>query len=172
MPYPTDYVQPWICKNGRQVILRPVKPDDEFLGKDLFEGLPETALRYRFAHAIKEMTHDMLTRLCNIDYDREMAIVAEYNTPEEHRIVGIASLSIAPGSDSGEFASVVAQDFEGVGLGLKLCDVILGIAREKRLNSVYAIILKENTRALGLAKRLGCKYENFSSEEIKVVLDI
>jgi acetyltransferase len=172
MPYPAHYVQPWVCKDGRQVILRPVKPDDEILEKALFENLPETALRYRFTHAIKEMTHDMLTRLCNIDYDREMAIIAEYNTAEERRIVGISSLSVPVGNDSGEFAWIVSQDFEGVGLGLKLGDIIVGIAREKQLNSVYGVILNENSRALGLAKRLGCRFERFSPEETRAVLEL
>ena len=172
MPYPAHYVQPWTCKDGRQVILRPVKPDDEQLEKELYENLPETAMRYRFTHIIKEMTHDMLTRMCNIDYDREMAIVAEYNTPEERRIVGIASLSIPSGMDSGEFAWVVAQDFEGVGLGLKLGDIMVGIAREKELSSLYGTILNENSRALGLAKRLGCRFEVFSHLETKAILEI
>ncbi len=172
MPYPAHYVQPWTSKDGRQVILRPVKPDDEILEKNLFENLSETALRYRFTHAIKEMTHDMLTLLCNIDYDREMAIIAEYNSAEEHRIVGIGSLSVPVGKDSGEFAWIVAQDFEGVGLGLKLCDIIVGIAREKQLASVYGTVLNENDRALGLARRLGCRFEKLSNEETKIVLDL
>ncbi|MFC1899509.1 bifunctional acetate--CoA ligase family protein/GNAT family N-acetyltransferase [Chloroflexota bacterium] len=172
MPYPAHYIQPWICKDGRQVLLRPVKPDDEILEKKLFDSLPESAIRYRFMHVIKEMSHDMLTRFCNIDYDREMAIIAEYKDDGETYIVGVGTLSIPTGSDSGEFSWVVAQEFEGVGLGLKLFDVIVGIAVERNLKSLYGIAFNENTRALGLARRVGCRFEEVSPEETRIILNL
>ncbi|MDD4860308.1 MAG: acetate--CoA ligase family protein, partial [Dehalococcoidales bacterium] len=172
-PYPSRHIQPWTCKDGRQVLLRPVKPDDELLEKKLFEGLPPYAMRYRFMHVIKEINHDMLTRFCNIDYDREMAIIAEYVDPSgEHRNVGTGTLAIPVGSDSAEFAVVVAKDFENAGLALKLCDMIIGIAQEKQLKSVYGTVLSENTRALGLAKRLGCTLQKISSDETRIVLEL
>ncbi len=171
-PYPTRHIQPWRCKDGRAVLLRPIKPDDEPLEKKLLEGLPESAMRYRFFYVLKEISHDMLTRFCNIDYEREMAIIAEYNADGARRSVGVSRLIIPAGSDSGEFAVVVAQGFENKGLGLKLCDMLIGVAQEKHLKSIYGIVLNENTRMLGLAKRLGCTIEQLSPEESRITLEL
>ncbi|MCX6012538.1 MAG: acetate--CoA ligase family protein, partial [Chloroflexi bacterium] len=79
-PYPRKYIQPYICTGGQEVVLRPVKPEDELLGRAFIEGLSTKSMRYRFFYLIKDITHEMLTRFCNIDYNREIAIVAEYTS--------------------------------------------------------------------------------------------
>ncbi len=72
MPYPTKYVMPWRLKDGTQVLLRPIKPEDEPLEAELIQGLSEETSRFRFFQVIRNITHEMLVRFCNIDYDREM----------------------------------------------------------------------------------------------------
>jgi len=129
-------------------------------------------MRFRFFYLIKYITHDMLTRFCNIDYDREMAITAEYTSNGKRRNVGVGRLIIQPGGETGEFAVLVADDFQGNGLGLKLSDMLIGIAHEKGLKSIYGIVLKDNTAMLGLAKRLGFVTQTYSSDEIKIVLEL
>jgi len=171
-PYPTRYVQPWRCKDGRVVLLRPIRPEDELLERELIAGLSEESMRFRFFYLIKYITHDMLTRFCNIDYDREMAITAEYTSNGKRRNVGVGRLIIQPGGETGEFAVLVADDFQGNGLGLKLSDMLIGIAHEKGLKSIYGIVLKDNTAMLGLAKRLGFVTQTYSSDEIKIVLEL
>ena len=117
------------------------------------EGLSEDALRLRFFSAMRKITHEMLTRFCNIDYDREMVIIAEYNDPVKgKRSVGNSRLLIQPNGTSGEFAVYVADDFRNVGLGLKLVDMVLGIGREKGLETIYGIALNENQPMLTLAQ--------------------
>jgi Acetyltransferase (GNAT) family. len=170
-PYPTRYVQPWKCKDGRSVLLRPIRPEDEPLEKELIaNNLSKESMRFRFYHVIRDMTHGMLTRFCNVDYEREIAIIAEYTSSGKTRNVGEGRVIIQPGGETGEFAIVVAEDFQGAGLGLKLCDTLIGISREKGLSSVYGSVSNSNKKMTGLSKRLGFTIEKLSPEESKMTL--
>jgi len=169
-PYPTRYIQPWRCYDGRQVVLRPIRPEDEPLERELISGLSSESSRFRFFYIIKEITHEMLSRFCNIDYDREMAIIAEYNADGKRRNVGVGRLIIEPGGEAGEFAIVVADDFQGNGLGIKLLDSLIGIAQDKGLQRIYGIVLNDNTKMLGLTKKLGFSAKRLSAEESQVTL--
>jgi|Deesub1362B_J571_1020462.scaffolds.fasta_scaffold00003_627 acetyltransferase len=172
-PYPTRYVQPWRLKDGKQVLLRPIRPEDEPLEKKLIESLSSDSLRFRFFNLLRDITHEMLVRHCNIDYDREMAIIAEYiDTNGSKRMVGIARLIVEPGGDEGEFALLVADDFQGKGLGRKLTDMIIEAARDKRLKRIYGIVLQENRKMLALAKDMGFRLKKISPDEIKIIMDI
>jgi len=169
-PYPTRFVIPWRLKDGRSVLLRPIRPEDELLEKQLITGLSEESSRYRFFHILKDITHTMLTRYCNIDYDREMAIMAEYTSDGVKRSVGVSRLIIEPDGETGEFAVLVADDFQDNGLGLKLSDMLIGIAEERGLKSMYAMVLNDNRKMLRLAKNLGFTRESSSPTETKIVL--
>jgi len=169
-PYPTRYIQPWRCYDGRQVVLRPIRPEDEPLERELIAGLSKESSRFRFFYIIKEITHEMLSRFCNVDYDRETAIIAEYDAEGRRRNVGVGRLIIEPGGEAGEFAIVVADDFQGSGLGLKLLDSLIGVAQDKGLKSIYGIVLNDNTKMLGLAKKLGFSVRRLSAEESQVTL--
>ncbi len=171
-PYPRRYVQPWRCDDGRSVLLRPIRPEDESLERELIAGLSRESMRFRFFYLIKDITHDMLIRFCNIDYDREMAIMAEYTSEGKRRNVGVGRLIVEPGGERGEFAILVAEDFQDNGLGLKLCDMLLGIAQEKRLHSIYGTVLSDNWKMLGLAKKLGFTIKRISGGESRVTLEL
>jgi len=170
-PYPTRYVRPCECKDGRSVLLRPIRPEDELLERELFAGLLEESLRARFFGMVREMTHGMLTRFCNIDYDREMAIIAEYTLGGRRRIVGCGRVVIEPGGEVGEFAIAVAEDFQSSGLGLKLSGVLIDIAQAKGLKSIYGFVLNDSMKMMGLVKKLGFTIETLSPEESKVALE-
>jgi acetyltransferase len=114
----------------------------------------------------------MLSRFCNIDYDREIAIVAEYNGTGKKRLVGVSRLIIESGKEFGEFATVIADEFQDIWLGHKLTDMLIGIAREKNLKSLYGIILKDNIKMINLVRNLGFRLENVSDNELKAVMDL
>jgi acetyltransferase len=171
-PYPTRYVTLWQTKDGRSVVLRPIKPDDEAMEKEAVEKLTEESQRFRFFSILHKVTHEMLVRFCNIDYDREMTITAEYTENDRKRSVGNSRLIIQSDGLSGEFAVVVAEDFRDVGLGLKLTDMIIGIARDRGLKSIYGIALKENSRMINLARRLGFYIEDGIEDEVKFTLEL
>ena len=89
-PYPKKYITHRTLKNGLQVTLRPIKPEDEAGFNELFKSLSEESVRFRFFEIIKEMSHDTLSRYCNLDYDREIAIVAQLQN--DGRLVGVVRL--------------------------------------------------------------------------------
>ncbi len=171
-PYPTRYVQHWKCGDGRPVLLRPIRPEDEPLERELLAGLSEESSRFRFFYVLKEITHEMLTRFCNIDYDREMAIVAEYTSNGKRRNVGVGRLIIEPGGETAEFAILVADDFQGSGLGLKLSDILIGVAQEKGLKNIYGIVSNRNEKMLNLSKKLGFIRKGLSTEESRITLEL
>ncbi len=155
-PYPTRYIMTWRMTDGTEVLLRPIKPEDEPMEHEMLMSLSEKTMRERFFQAIKHITHEMHIRFCNIDYDREMAIVAEMREGEKRRMIGIGRLIIEPDGKRGEFAVVVQDDFHGKGLGYKLVDMMIGIAQEKGLEEVYALVQSDNTRMLNVCRKLGC----------------
>jgi acetyltransferase len=171
MPYPTKYVRLWRLRDGREVLLRPIRPEDEPLEYELIKGLSEESSRFRFFQVIREVTHEMLVRFCNIDYDREMAIIAEYNQDGKRRNVGVGRLIIEPERKRGEFAVLVADDFQGKGLGTKLTDMLIEVALEKGLDSIYGIVLPENTKMIGLCKKLGFDIK-YGTDEVYVELKL
>jgi len=159
-PYPTRYVIPWRMTDGTEVLLRPIRPEDEPLEHEMLTTLSEDTLRGRFFQVIRNITHEMLIRFCNIDYDREMAIVGEVKEHEKRRIVGIGRLIIESDFKKGEFAVVVHDQFQGKGLGYKLVDMIIGIAQEKGLEKIYGIVLTDNKAMLRICNELGFRVRN------------
>lgn len=133
-------------------------------------SLSEETLRQRFFQAIKHISHEMHIRFCNIDYDREMAIVAEIREGGKRRIVGIGRLIVEPDAKKGEFAVVVHDDFHGKGLGYKLADMVIGIAQEKGLEECYAFVQSDNRKMLRLCGKLGCSIENLPDGIARVSL--
>ena len=119
-PYPRKYIAKRTLKNGVQVVFRPVKPEDEPRFNELFKSLSEESVRFRFFEIIKEMSHDTLSRYCNLDYDREIAIVAELQN--ERRIIGAVRLILDAERKNGEFAIMVSDSWHRLGLGSKLMD--------------------------------------------------
>jgi acetyltransferase len=170
-PYPTRYIQPWRCRDGRSVLLRPIRPEDEPLEHELIAGLSPESSRFRFFYIIKDISHDMLSRFCNIDYSREIAIIAEYNSSGKRRNVGVGRLVNQPGTETGEFATLVADDFQEVGLGHKLTDMLIGIAQEKGLKSMYGVILRDNAKMVGLVRSLGFTIEPIDADEYKATIE-
>jgi acetyltransferase len=170
-PYPTRYIQPWLCRDGRSVLLRPIRPEDEPLEHELIAGLSPESSRFRFFYIIKDISHEMLSRFCNIDYSREIAIIAESNSGGKRRNVGVGRLVIQPGTQIGEFATLVADDFQEVGLGHKLTDMLIGIAQEKGLQNLYGVILKDNAKMVGLARSLGFTIEAVDADEYRASIE-
>jgi acetyltransferase len=172
MPYPTRYIMPWKLTDGKEVTLRPIRPEDEPLEYELLTTLSEQSMKERFFQPIMGITHDVLVRFCNIDYDREMAIVAELKEGEKKKIIGIGRLVIEPGTKNGEFAIVVHDNYQGKGLGFKMMDVLIGIGQDKYLDSIYGIVLSENERMLRATKKLGFVPQRLQDGLTRVTLEL
>jgi acetyltransferase len=154
-PYPTRYMSPWRLADGTEILLRPIRPEDEPLEHEMFMTLSEESLRGRYYQSVRNISHMMHVRSCNIDYDREMAIVAELRENGKRRLIGIGSFEIEPDFKKCEFAIMVHDAFQGKGLAYKLLDVLIGIAREKRLEEFYGYIEQQNKKMIQLCEKLG-----------------
>ncbi len=171
-PYPKKYEILWLLKNGQEVLLRPIKPEDEPLWLEMFQSLSEESIRYRFFQMLKDTPHEVRVRYCNIDYDREIAIVAEIVENGKRRILGVTRLSIESDEKSGEIAFLVSDYWQGLGLGTKMVDYVLDIAKERGMESVHSIILQDNYRALSLSKKMGFKIEYLNDGTVKAELNL
>jgi acetyltransferase len=152
-PYPRKYVGKRTLKNSVEVNLRPIKPEDEFRFNEFFKSLSEESVRFRFFEIIKEMSHDQLSRYCNLDYDREIAIVAEL--PGEKRIIGVVVLVLDSERKNGEFAIMVGDSWQGQGLGSKLMDFIVEISKDLKVDTIYSQVTSSNIKMISLCSKKG-----------------
>jgi acetyltransferase len=154
--------------------IRPIRPEDEPLMIGFHEGLSEQSVYLRYFHALnldQRVAHERLTRICFIDYDREMVLVAVQREPER-RIVGVGRLSKVYGSDAAEFAILVSDDFQGQGLGTELLRRVVEIGKDEGdIGRITAYMLGENIGMRKVSEKLGfsLKYED---QMVKAVLEI
>ena len=163
-PYPVQYVQPWTLKNGDAVTIRPIRSEDEPLLIQLHRALSERTVYMRYFQPLKlsqRTAHERLTRICFIDSDREMVLVAEQKRevgPTE--IVGIGRLSkLRGGSNEAELAVLVDDRYQGQGLGTELYRRLIDVARDEKLSRVVSTILAENREMRALCQKLGFRME-------------
>lgn len=154
-PYPHRYETHWTLSDGTPVLLRPIKPEDEGMMRELFSTFSQRTILFRFFQVLKSMPHEQITRYTQIDYDREMAIVAVEEAPEKERILGVGRLIYCPNLEAFEFAVVVGDPWQGKGLGTRLLETCISIAREKGGKFLWGDIMAENERMIKLCKELG-----------------
>lgn len=149
-PYPSQYCGSWQMKDGTAVTIRPIRPEDEPKFVRFHQTLSEQSIKQRFFHVMKlssRVTHERLTRICCVDYDREIAIVAEKcEANGGSRILGVVRLSKSPHADDAEFAVLIADDAQGNGLGTELVRRILQIAKREGVRRLWCEVLQGNTR--------------------------
>lgn len=167
-PYPHQYIRPWTLKNGLPVTIRPIRPEDEPLMVQFHRHLSETSVYFRYFHLISLKTrtaHDHLTRICFIDYDREIALVAETtNKDGSPAIIGVARLSKNYTQTAGEVALMVDDAHQGQGLGTEMMQRLIEIARVEGLNHVQAVILRENQAMQRVCLKTQCQIQTLEPE--------
>jgi acetyltransferase len=171
-PYPTRLMVPWRLPDGTEVLLRPIRPEDEPLQHEMLSSLSDETLRARFYQTIRNIPHEMHVRMCNIDYDREMAIVAEVRQNEKKRFIGMVRLIIEPDFKKGEFAVIVHDDYQGRGLANKMLDMVIGVAQEKGLEEFYGYVQPSNKKMLKACSRLGMTGEMIPEGLIRMKLSL
>lgn len=162
--YPKKYVTTRKLKNGTEVVLRPIKAEDEDRFNELFRSLSPESMRFRFFQIMKELSHEALTRYCNLDYDREIAIVAELQQGKK-QILGAGRVIVEPDRKSGEFAVLVGDKWQGQGLGSRLMDYLIEVAKDLRLQKIFGYVMSDNHKMLELCKKKGFKLETLDDEE-------
>ncbi|HVW00396.1 MAG TPA: GNAT family N-acetyltransferase, partial [Planctomycetaceae bacterium] len=154
-PYPEEYVQERSLNDGTRVVLRPIKPEDEPMWHELLASCSAQSLWFRFRYLFKEATHEMASRFCFIDYDRELAIVAEIEEDGRRRLIGTGRLVADVDHVTAEYAVLVVDAWQGRGVGSVLTDYCLEIARQWNVRQVFGETSTDNARMLGLFRNRG-----------------
>ena len=140
---------------------------------DMFKTFSEETVRFRFFRIIKDTPHEVRTRYCNIDYDREIGIVAEVNEDGKKRLLGVARLIIDPSrTDEAEFALVVTDEWQRQGLGSEFLGYLIEIAKDKNLSKINGVVLKDNYPMIALCREKNFRFSEGDPGEYKVENDL
>jgi acetyltransferase len=159
-PYPSRYVWQWTMKNHTDIVLRPICPQDESMMVEFHETLSDRTVYFRYFHSVSlksRVAHERLARICFVDHDGEIVLVADYEDPKtkQHQILGVGRLNKLQDRKEAEVAIVVSDHFQHSGLGTELLRRLVEIARDEKLSRVTCEVLRENVAMQTLAKRLG-----------------
>ena len=169
-PYPEELAKRSRLKDGTHVLLRPIKPEDEPMWHELLANCSPDTIRRRFRYMFKATTHEMATRFCFIDYDRELAIVAEVERDGERELIGVGRLIADVDHREAEYAVLVADPWQGIGLGSLLTDYCLDLCTQWGVERVVAETARDNRRMLEIFRKRGFQ-SDFDSDSDTVLLE-
>jgi len=152
-PYPLELEERHTFA-GRNVLIRPIRPEDEPIFKQFLAEIVPEDINFRFFHALRELPRSELARFTQIDYEREMAFVAVPldGSPE---ILGEVRVATDPDNERAEFAILIRTDMKGKGLGQSLLGKMIAYCRENGTGEIFGMVLPGNKKMLDLAARLG-----------------
>jgi len=165
-PYPKQFESTGAARDGTPVALRPVRPEDERLLRDLVAHMSLGDLRLRFFAPLRELSHALAARLSQIDYDREMALIAEH----DGTTLGVARYSADPDRLRAEYAVAVRTDWKGRGIGYLLMTRLIEVAREAGIGELVGEVMHENRPMLDMCRELGFSLAADPSDPALVVV--
>jgi acetyltransferase len=170
-PYPFQYVTQAKLKDGTPVTIRPIRPEDEPLMVKFHRILSPTSVYSRYFEFLQfeqRIAHERLARLSFIDYDREMAFVAEHKARGAggREVIGVGRLIKLAGTNSAEFAVVVGDPWQNRGLGLMLLNLLVRFGRDERLGLISGEILSDNTAMKHVSARAGFRLRHPPGESV------
>ncbi|MBP7201827.1 MAG: GNAT family N-acetyltransferase [Propionivibrio sp.] len=155
-PYPSHLVQEWEQPNGLVITIRPIRPEDAEMEQDFVKNLSDESKYYRFMDTLRELTQSMLVRFTQIDYDREMALVATLPEKDGKTVqIAVARYVTNPDGETVEFALAVADAWQKHGIGRKLMSALIESARIKGYRAIVGDVLSQNTKMFRLVGSLG-----------------
>jgi acetyltransferase len=155
-PYPAHLVRHVQLNDGTDVLIRPIRPEDAESEARFVRELSDEAKYFRFMNTFQELSQEMLIRLTQIDYHNEMALIAVHMTDGvEGEQIGVARYATNVDKKSCEFALTVADNWQGRGVGQILMKDLMGVARDRDLESIEGQVLANNKRMLRLMGTLG-----------------
>jgi len=170
-PYPSQYVSQWTMRDGTEVTIRPIRPEDEPLMVAFHRMLSDRTVYLRYFSSMslrRRIEHDRLLRICFGGYDREMVLVADRvdAATGEHRIMGVGRLNKSGARNQGaEVAVLVADQYQGQGLGTELLRRSIQVARDEKLTRLSAEILRDNFAMEKIFRRLGFSFRTHGNSE-------
>ncbi|SDQ77353.1 bifunctional acetate--CoA ligase family protein/GNAT family N-acetyltransferase [Pseudovibrio sp. Tun.PSC04-5.I4] len=172
VPYPIEWEHTHKLKDGKTVLIRPIRPEDQGTLRKFFEKVSIEDLRLRFFAPVKEFSHTFLARLVQLDYARAMAFAAI--DPENGEILGVVRLHANPDHTEGEYAVMVQSNLKGIGLGWILMKLIIRYAKVDGIQWIKGEVLRENTTMLDMCRSLGFRVKRSPDDDAlaDVVLDV
>jgi len=168
-PYPKELEEPVVLEDGRKLLLRPIRPEDEPSLRRAFAKLSLEEVRLRFFVPLRGLSHGMAARLTQLDYDREMALVlTEPGAAGTTEIYGVVRLTADPDLERAEFALIVRHDMTGRGLGALLLQRLVDYARARGIGELYGDVLQDNGPMLRLSRQLGFR-ETWNAADAGIV---
>ncbi len=172
-PYPgRQYSKTTSIKDAPSVFLRPIRPEDEPALENMLLDVSADSMYMRFFGYIPKVTHQWLTRFTHIDYDREIAIVAEVGQEGEREMIGVVRLIEDAWRETAEYSILVADKWQGKGLGNQLTDYIIEIARQRGIRKIVASVLPANTNMIHMFENRGFKFDRSDMEIFDVELEL
>lgn len=168
-PYPQELESHILLPDGSDVLVRPIRPEDARNEADFVQNLSAESKYFRFMHGLDRLTPSMLARFTQIDYDREMALVAIPPDSEEQRMMAVARYVTNADGNSCEFALTVADEWQARGVGRQLMERLMQVARERGLSTMMGEVLAQNAKMLRLCKHLGFRAMR-SPEDPEVII--
>jgi len=168
-PYPEEFVTQRQMKDNTPVILRPIKPEDEPMWHELLASCSTQSLWFRFSYLFKQTTHEMATRYCFIDYDREIGIVAEVEENGERKLIGVGRLVADVDHETAEYAVIVVDRWHGHGLGGVLTDYCIEVAKRWGVKRIVAETSKENARMIATFRNRGFALNDEQEKDVVLV---
>ena len=173
-PYPTHLVTHWQLPDGTDVTIRPMRPEDAAIEQEFVRHLSEETKYFRFMHAVQELSEDMLVRFTQLDYDRELALIAVTEEKGRDVEIGVCRYAINPDGESCEFALVVSDQWQHKAIGHRLMGSLIDAARSKGLKTMEGEVMASNHEMLKLVGTLGftiaTSHEDSSIKKITKVL--
>jgi acetyltransferase len=154
-PYPTELAENWDLSDGSTVRIRPIRPEDAEMEQEFVKNLSASSRYFRFMNTVRELTPAMLMRFTQIDYDCEMAFVAVRDEQGRETEIAVTRYVANPDGRTCEFAIVIADAWQGKGLGRRMLELLIGVARARGLEVMVGHILAANEPMLALCTKLG-----------------
>jgi acetyltransferase len=170
-PYPAQYESRAITSDGLGIFVRPIRPEDAPLFEALFDTLSKSSIYNRFFRPVKSLTRKMLVGYTQIDYDRQIALVAMEES-ESGRMLGVSRVIRTTGDRTAEFSVLVGDPWQGKGIGAVLLKRCLQVAKDQGVRYVWGIVLPENKQMLALARKLGFEVDYPAQSEVEVRIDL
>lgn len=168
-PYPSHLLETHHLSNNIDIVIRPIRPEDAEIELEFVRNLSDQSKHFRFFENFKELSSSMLVRFTQIDYDREMALIATNNAEDKEIGIGVARYSMNADMKSCEFALVIADAWQNKGIGSILMTSLVRVAKARGLKEMIGVVLSDNVNMLKLARHAGFVISNTDDPTVKLV---
>ncbi|MCD6292042.1 MAG: GNAT family N-acetyltransferase [Deltaproteobacteria bacterium] len=172
IPYPNQYEFIETLRDGTSVLIRPIKPEDAAAHYEMVAGFSPQTRYFRFFSLREEISQEQMARFTQIDYDRDVAIIAEIDRDGKKISIGVNRLLYYPHNEEYEFAVVVADAWHGSGAGRLLMEKLIYIAQDRGIREIYGLVLRSNTNMMCFIKNFGFKIVGCEDDVLRVRLNL